>query len=57
MSQRSTLRLCRLSGMINERTGIRAAIEKRQAKHKAVAGLQARLKDLTNEILKMEMGK
>lgn len=56
MTQRASIQYCRISGMKSERSLLRATIRVRQAKHKAVAGLQARLKEVTNEILKMEMG-
>ena len=56
MSQRTELTACRISGMEWERDALTASIELMQAKHKPVAGLQARLKEVTNDILRLEVG-
>jgi len=56
MTQRKTIAICKEAGLRLERSSLAIAIKHRQAKHKTVAGLQARLKYLTNKILKMELG-
>ena len=55
MKQHTALKYCRLHGLNSERAGLQEYIRIRQAKHKAVAGLQARLNEVTNEIEKMEL--
>lgn len=57
MTQRQTIAICKDAGLRLERSSLAIAIKHRQAKHKAVAGLQARLAHVTNKILKMELGK
>lgn len=55
MTQQTELRRCRLQGMESEREAISITISNRQRKHMTVATLQARLKEVTHEILAMEL--
>lgn len=57
MNERMELRRCRIQGMESEHDAISITISNRQRKHKTVAGLQARRKEVTHDILKMEIGK
>lgn len=55
MTQRKTIAICKEAGLRLERSSLAIAIKHRQAKHKAVAGLQARMAHITNKILRMEL--
>lgn len=56
MEQRIEMRLCRMAGKKSEHAELVARIKARQSGHDAVAGMQAQLVVLTNEILKLELG-
>lgn len=55
MKQRKTLAICREAGLKLERSSLAIAIKHSQSKHEAVAGLQARLVGITNELLRLEI--
>ena len=55
MTQLKDMATCKEAGLRHERASISLAIRNRQRKHKAVAELQARLKEVTHEILRMEV--
>ena len=55
MTQRKTIAICKEAGLRLERSSIAIAIKHRQAKHKTVSRLQKRLKEVTNDILKIEL--
>ena len=57
MKQQVELKRCLIQGMKHEREAVMITISNRQRKHKTVAKLQERLKELTHQLLAMEAGK
>ena len=54
MKQQVELKRCLIQGMKHEREAVMITISNRQRKHKTVAKLQERLKELTHQLLTME---